>query len=259
MITLQFGPWNPDLANVPVQIPDTNGPVPIPCADCLNVYFANGAYKSIASPSIASIDGIPAAALSAQALNAFSYYDTVEQQSTIFAGTQTQVQQLAANGTWLTIPVTTTQAAALVGQQLASVTGFLGNTNGLHFASSMFSTGVVSPVNSSTVFVAGIDTGQPIIGVGVAPGPVFGNVLQQGLPFGSVYQIFDLSGFSFFYIKASPDPTQSAFTTVSINNRTYSSSAARFYSYNAASGLAEWSFNSPWGLASGSTYAVTLT
>ena len=260
MITVQFGAWNPDLANVPVQIPDSNGPLPnMPCADCLNVYYANGAYKSVASPSIASIDGTPAAALNAQALNAFSYYDNVIDQSTIFAGLAGGVQQLLPNGTWANIPITTSQLISLIGAQLAFTPGTLGNTDGLHFVSSMFTTGTLTPVNASTVFVAGIDTGQPIIGVGVLPGPVYGKVVQQGVPFGSVYQIFDFSGFSFFNIKASPDPTQSAFNTVSINNRTYASATARFYNYDGPSGTAEWSFAAPFGLAAGSTYAVTLT
>ena len=65
-LTIQFGSWSPDLANVPYQYQDTPGPVVVPVADCLNVYYANGTYKSIATPSIATINGNNAAVLGSQ-------------------------------------------------------------------------------------------------------------------------------------------------------------------------------------------------
>lgn len=59
-LTLTYGPWAPDLANVAVQIPATNGPVPVPCADVLNVYYSNGAYRSLPAPATVSFGGLPA-------------------------------------------------------------------------------------------------------------------------------------------------------------------------------------------------------
>jgi hypothetical protein len=54
MITLQYGPWTPDLANVSFQMPDQQGPVQVPVADCLNVYYANGTYQSLPNPAAIS-------------------------------------------------------------------------------------------------------------------------------------------------------------------------------------------------------------
>jgi len=70
--TIQFGPWTPDLANVPVQVPQMPGPIPVPCADCLNVYHNNGVYKSL--PTQVAVSGSPA--LAGQCVGAFTFLDS---------------------------------------------------------------------------------------------------------------------------------------------------------------------------------------
>lgn len=72
MITIQYGPWLPDLASTPFQMPDQQGPVQVPCADCLNVYYANGVYQSL--PTAAAVAGSPN--LSAQVVGANTVIDS---------------------------------------------------------------------------------------------------------------------------------------------------------------------------------------
>ena len=187
-LTLQFGPWAPDLKDVPVQVPDTQGPLPVPCADCLNVYYANGAYKSIPSLAVGSIDGNPVAALSAQALQAISYYDNVEQQETIFVGTQTGIQQLGANGMWSTVPFLTNQSAAIVGQSIGFAIGNLGNTDALRQSKISYAAGTITSSNTGTSIVAGFELlsqGPPRnVLIGVGQGLVGSQVLQSSPPCG---------------------------------------------------------------------------
>lgn len=71
MITIQYGGWTPDIASIGFQMPDQEGPVTVPVADCLNVYFANGVYQTL--PTLSPVAGSPA--LSAQCLGAFTTED----------------------------------------------------------------------------------------------------------------------------------------------------------------------------------------
>lgn len=70
MITIQYGGWTPDLANVAFQMPDQQGPVIVPVADCLNVYFANGTYQSLPTPTAVS-----GGTLAGQCTGAFTFMD----------------------------------------------------------------------------------------------------------------------------------------------------------------------------------------
>lgn len=79
MITIQYGPWVPDVANIPFQMPDQEGPVQVPVADCLNVYYANGVYQSLSAPVSTSLP-----ALAAQCLGAMTFNDPNGQPVPIF-------------------------------------------------------------------------------------------------------------------------------------------------------------------------------
>lgn len=68
--TLQYGPWSPDLSNVAIQMQYQYGATPIPCADVQNVYYSNGAYRSL--PSLKNYNPN---ALSTQVVGALTYYD----------------------------------------------------------------------------------------------------------------------------------------------------------------------------------------
>lgn len=72
MITIQYGAWMPDIASIGFQMPDQEGPVTVPVADCLNVYFSNGVYLSLPTP--AAGNGSPA--LVGQSVGAFTFMDT---------------------------------------------------------------------------------------------------------------------------------------------------------------------------------------
>lgn len=161
-ITLQFGPWSPDLANDPVQIPDTQGPMPIPCADVLNVYFANGSYKSIPSPLPAVVAGVSAQVLPEAAVSAYSYFDYVEQQQTVFVGTVEGVQQLAPDGSWNFLSFLTNQGTALIGTSLKLTIGHFANTDKLAGAKVKFIAGAFSARITGTSIVAG----QVVLGGG---------------------------------------------------------------------------------------------
>ena len=102
-VTIQYGPWAPDLADVPLQYQDQPGPITVPVADCLNVYYANGTYKSTPSPLSATINGNTTAALPAQCLGAISYFDSIIQQKSVFAGAASAVYQLNPDGTWSSV------------------------------------------------------------------------------------------------------------------------------------------------------------
>ncbi len=64
---LAFGPWLPDGADSAFTLPFQYQATPVPLADVLNLYYAQGAYRSL--PSLAAVAG---GALGARALAAFT-------------------------------------------------------------------------------------------------------------------------------------------------------------------------------------------
>lgn len=50
-LVVAFGPWLPDGADVAFGVPFQYSPTTIPLADCSNVYYAQGAYRSLPSPA----------------------------------------------------------------------------------------------------------------------------------------------------------------------------------------------------------------
>lgn len=64
--TFEFGPWVPDLANVAVQMQYQFGAASVPCADALNVYYADGCYRSLpAAVNVTSLEQLPSPPLGA--------------------------------------------------------------------------------------------------------------------------------------------------------------------------------------------------
>lgn len=271
-LTLQFGPWAPDLANDPVQIPDTLGPLPIPCADVLNVYFSNGSYKSIPAPAPAVVNGATAQLLNAPALNAYSYFDYVEQRQTVFVGTAGNIQQLNADGSWSVANFLTNTGTTLVGQPLSINAGFFTNTRGLRAASMAFAQGRFTAGVFGTSFVAGsvtftnpangfITTKKGFEGAGISTHPI-GTCAHPGLLSGTLVALEDVvanaATVTNLIILSTSDPTQAGFSTIKANGKTFSSSAAT-YTYSAFTTQAFWQWTTPFGFAGGSTYPVVLT
>ena len=59
--TIHYGPWSPDLANVAVEFSPQSATNDVPCADCLNVYYADGCYQSLQGPAtLATLSSISA-------------------------------------------------------------------------------------------------------------------------------------------------------------------------------------------------------
>lgn len=263
-LTIQFGPWAPDQSENPVQFYDQLGPVAVPCADCLNVIYTNGNYRSIASPQMATIDGNPIQPMAVPPVSAFSYFDTVEQQETVFAGTATGVQQLNADGSWSQISLITTQAVALTGLSMSFTPGHFANALTPLGQKIRTSVGVLTPVIEGTTFVAGGHTLnlQPpftnivYAGYSSSSSNPFGTLVTQSLPFGTLASLYDAFGGSVLAVNSATDPTQTAFTNIKANGKTYTAASA-IYSYSR--GLARWQFPAAFGFASGTTYQVVIT
>ena len=264
-LTLQFGPWSPDQADTPIQVPDNPGPMVVPLADCLNVYFSNGSYRSIPSPAASSINGNPIQALNTQALNAFSYYDNVALQETIFVGTSVGIQQLQSNGSWSAVSFITSQSTALIGASMAFSAGNFANTNTLHGSRLTFSTGSVQSLQTGVSFVAGLisfpgspplnQTFQEVGYSGIAP--TFGTLVNGSMFLGTLNSLFDSGSVTSLSLKCTSNPTVSGFTTITANGITLNSSAAG-YSYTASTQSAVWTWPTGFGFASGSTYSVVF-
>jgi hypothetical protein len=332
-LTIQYGPWSPDLANVPFQYNDQPGPLQVPVADCLNVYYANGTYKSIASASTATIDGNAVAVLANQVIGAFSFFDNVQQQKSVMAGSAIGVSQLNANGTWTAVPfyissalqninsvsywsfgamgpyivaVPYTANSGMTGPYLWSDQGLSGNGNTFTqplttAGSTLVPGGRVGSVVAQFLMVGDIlDAQLQLIGTGNGSTINF-NALLSGTPMlaaGSIYDsggtisgtftngiisgaglasppvlpgtnstlnsladVYSYPGGSYlnsvFAVNSTVDPTQSAFTSITVNgvNRT---SASATYSY--VSGVATWTWTAgAFGLVSGTAYGATFT
>lgn len=67
--SISYGPWAPDLADVAVQIQSQYGATEVPCADVLNVYYSNGAYRSLPSALSAGASAL------AHIVGAYTYLD----------------------------------------------------------------------------------------------------------------------------------------------------------------------------------------
>jgi hypothetical protein len=89
LLSVMFGPWVPDVANIPVPVSATVMEVPV--ADCLNVYFANGNYRSLPT---AVEQGTP---LPAQCLGCFTAIDQ-EGSPQVYAGTRTHLYHWNGSG-----------------------------------------------------------------------------------------------------------------------------------------------------------------
>jgi hypothetical protein len=272
-LTLQFGPWAPDLKDVPVQVPDNQGPMQIPCADCLNVYYANGKYRNIPSPALAYLNGIPVEALlNDTPLNAYSYFDNVEQQQSVFVGTPVGVQQIPPGGGWEKLAFLTSPSAALIGQAMSWTAGNFANTDRLRGQRFAFTAGAMNGAISATTIVAaayyGGGGGDKGGGAGFthtgfsSVNPAFGSAPHPGLLNGTLTELADYqnpdNSLSILSISLPTDPTQTAFTTIKANGKIFTSSSAT-YSYDALAQTATWEWPTLFGFAGGATYAVTLT
>ena len=262
MITLQFGAYAPDKAQDPVQMPDSQGPVVVPCVDVNNVYYANGTYRNIQSPAAVTVNGNTVSPLLSQVLSAFSYFDTVAQQETVFAGMSDGIQMLTSNGTWMTVPINGTTQVSLTGLSMSFTSGTFLNTDVILSGAAAFTIGTLTPSVTGVSIVAGNSPALSRVGYDLITGTSsIGSVNNQTLSFGTLVAVYDqFTGgqpLQAAVIVVSPtDPTSSAFTTLTANGRSLKASTA---SYSYKNSHAMWLFPSGLGLAAGQTYAVNIT
>lgn len=86
------------------------GPVlgPVPLADLLNVFYADGNYRSLPGPVAVG------PSLGSQALGAFSWYDNTAGQEMIFAAGANAVSALI-NGAWASVPIFNALSVSVTG------------------------------------------------------------------------------------------------------------------------------------------------
>jgi len=112
--TLKFDGWAPDLQNVALETDGSSGAVP--CADCLNVYFQDAAFRCLPGPNPFG------PTLGEQALNLFSGYDNIAADNYVYAGTANDIQ-LLQDGVWTSVPIEPTISYQLTGVQISMATG----------------------------------------------------------------------------------------------------------------------------------------
>lgn len=89
-VTVQYGPWSPDLQDVATEIPGPVSPLKVACADVLNVYFQDGTFRCLPSPQAF------APSVGAQVLTAFTWYDEVNGQEIVFTGNSAGITALVS-------------------------------------------------------------------------------------------------------------------------------------------------------------------
>lgn len=244
----------------------------MPCADVLNVIYTDGNYVSTASPSNATINGNAIQALSVSPVSAFSYFDQVARQETVFAGTGTGVQQLNPDGSWSVVNLITTQITALIGQAMSFIAGNFLNTFSLRSNKAAFTTGTVIATVSATTFIASSVTlqvgnvfltnpGSIILtysGYKSQGAPNFGTLVKDQIGLLSAYDLMQPgSTTTLLQLSAATDLGQGFFIKMNANGVSLAASAA---SYSYTTGIATWTWTAtPIGFAQGSTYNVTLS
>lgn len=116
-ITITFGSWAPDLANVGVVTAWASAvPNAMPCSDILNVYWRDGGYRSLPGPaSIGPTLGVPITAVA-------NWYDNSTGKEEIFAATANAIYVLV-DGTWTQLPVQSNSSTIAIGQVMTITEG----------------------------------------------------------------------------------------------------------------------------------------
>lgn len=129
MITINYGPWVPDLSNNVFFIPDQDTPADVPVVDCLNLCYVNGTYRSVLPPVSTNVP-----TLAAQCYNAITFRDTNGVAIPVFGLTNGKVYY---SGTSTSVSL------------LLDYSANLGNNSGwniVQFAQQIFSQGIASQV-----------------------------------------------------------------------------------------------------------------
>lgn len=189
--TIFYGPWAPDLSNNPVPMTQYAAitPTTVPCADCLNVYYADGSYQSLPSPvALASISaGLPSGAFTA--IDASGTPIPIVGTNTV-GSTNTGEVFIYQNGNWVPVSAAIYNSAswafAQFGQAVYAVDGSPTAQDGLQVlaldGTSMTPAGIVSftgSITSNVLTVISFTSGSPLqVGMVLsAPGIVLGTTI----------------------------------------------------------------------------------
>jgi hypothetical protein len=245
--TVQFGLWSPDLDNVAVQMPIIPGPIPVPCADCLNVYYQDGAYRCVPSPQPIG------PSLGSQALNAFTWYDETSGDEIVFAATANGISGLTSDE-WISIPVLNALSIALSGLSLKLNVGaaILLQSNGI-----TLSQGSVA-ITRSELLSASMLTGEQAGGIQTG---------YQSGSFGQLSPSTDVNGNLVTVLKTNSDNItltltiataglgQSYFSSINTTVATYTSASA---TYSSSGGVSTWVWPDNPFFNPGTSYPITI-
>jgi len=246
--TLKFDGWAPDLQNVALETDGSSGAVP--CADCLNVYFQDAAFRCLPGPNPFG------PTLGEQALNLFSGYDNIAADNYVYAGTANDIQ-LLQDGVWTPVPIEPTISYQLTGVQIAFSTGG-GSTSHQKAV-----TGSAMKITIGTVTPTGGIYYSGTLTAGSNSGVVFG--YAQGV-YGSINPTQTWAGIAITAIQSTSSTTsitlaatlpKAYFTTLKFPslNKSLPTSSATLTQNN---GTTQWLWNSSVGLNTGFNYTVQI-
>jgi hypothetical protein len=122
---LQFGPWLPDGADVAFGVQGQYTATPVPLADCLNVYYAQGAYRSL--PSFAATTG---GALAAKALGVWTALDSSGNPQ-IYAGSGSDLYHWTGSA-WASVSSSAGAYSGALHWSFATLAGLVLAADGIH-------------------------------------------------------------------------------------------------------------------------------
>ena len=254
-LTINFGPWSPDLQNVPVDVLNTPMPLTVPTADCLNVYYQDGQYRCL--PGLNPFGP----ALGAQALQAFNWYDNTDAVEILFAATANGIQELIDGvwspvgvenvivvqpASWATLRTTFTGLVSVAPMKAATTWKGAGLTvSGGSIYNGTLKAGVSSDGNSTGFKIATFGTMTPASD-------------QQGHPFGALLnQFLPGPGNNRTILTINALLPQNYFSTLNVTqiSLTLASSAA---SYSQSGGTTTWLWAGSLGVGLGNSYTVII-
>lgn len=260
-LTINYGPWSPDLQNVATEVIPQPGPLTVPCADVLNVYYQDGAYRSLPSPAPFG------SALPSQCLNAYTWYDNVEGQELIFEGVPAGIYALI-DGLQTPIPIENALSVFATPVQLRiALTG----TQGVPGNGITMSLGFSGGVRGAGIYNGTMVAGYSYLGAGARA-----NVGYQQASFGSLSPTVDYNNdtilqiylnsnlnlqtgvttyrFNVQYLGYLPQNHFTAFKIVSLGVNLQTSAA----SFQQISNTTTWTWPVNVGLVQGRSYLINL-
>lgn len=258
--TLKFDGWAPDLQNVAIEADGSSGSVP--CADCLNVYYQDAAFRCLPGPNPLG------PTLGTQALNLFSGYDNIAANNYVYAATANGIS-IFQNGVWGAVPVEPSVTVALTGigmqfntggtggigaqraitgMRMNTGTGKVGTSGGFLYSGTMVAGFTQSGLGGTTT-TTGYQSGQF--------GSLSPTTTYAGITVTSLATTVRSNGSSTEVALVGVLP-QNYFTRLTIPTISVSLASASASSFLQSGNTAIWTWSGAISLLSGNSYAVRL-